>query len=35
MVDVAPAVSLRLMHELIDQAFAAALDAPVYSAARA
>lgn len=35
MVDVAPGVSLRLMHELIDQAFAAALEAPMYPAARA
>ena len=35
MVDATPAVSLRLMHELIDEAFAAALDATSYPAARA
>jgi hypothetical protein len=35
MVDAAPAASLRLMHELLDAAFAAALSAPSYAAARA
>ena len=35
MVDATPAVSLRLMHELVDEAFAAALDATSCPAARA
>jgi hypothetical protein len=35
LVHVAPSVSLRLMHELVDSAFAAALKADRYRAARA
>lgn len=35
MVDVKPAVSLQLMHALIDEAFAAALQASRYQAGRA
>jgi hypothetical protein len=35
MVDAKPAVSLRLMHALVDEAFAAALSADSYPAARA
>ena len=35
LVDVPPAVSLRLMHELVDNAFAATLKADRYAAARA
>jgi len=35
LVDATPAVSLRLMHGLIDQAFAAALNADEFAAGRA
>jgi hypothetical protein len=35
MVDAAPAASLRLMHELLDGAFAAALSASSYPSGRA
>ena len=35
MVDAKPAASLRLMHELIDQSFAAALGADAYPTSRA
>lgn len=35
MIDAPPATCLRLMHELVDGAYAAALQAKVYSAARA
>ena len=35
LVDASPAASLRLMHELVDQSFAAALNADGYRAARA
>jgi hypothetical protein len=35
LVDAAPGASLRLMHELVDSAFAAALDARCYRAGRA
>ncbi|MFZ0790312.1 MAG: hypothetical protein WAM94_11915 [Chromatiaceae bacterium] len=35
LVDAAPGVSLRLMHELVDSAFAAALEARGYRAGRA
>ncbi|MGA7982659.1 MAG: hypothetical protein WCA32_20860 [Chromatiaceae bacterium] len=35
MVDAKPSASMRLMHELVDGAFAATLDATRYQAARA
>ena len=35
LVDAAPGASLRLMHELVDSAFAAALEARCYRAGRA
>jgi hypothetical protein len=35
LVDAAPGTSLRLMHELVDSAFAAALEARCYRAGRA